>query len=67
MCGIGIVRDYYRLQKFNVMEIAKTEQPGFKKGEGRMEDKNKMKVAEEVAKDPSELKVSATSAKPSEG
>ncbi|KAI0779099.1 hypothetical protein BC629DRAFT_1264037, partial [Irpex lacteus] len=25
VCGIGIVRDYYKLQKFNVMEIAKSE------------------------------------------
>ena len=33
---MGIVRDYYRLQKFNVMEIAKTEEPGFKDGEGRV-------------------------------
>ena len=33
---MGVVRDYYRLQKFNVMEIAKTEEPGFKEGEGRV-------------------------------
>lgn len=36
VCGISVVRDYYRLQKFNVMEIAKIEEPGFKEGEGRM-------------------------------
>ncbi|THG97327.1 hypothetical protein EW026_g4644 [Hermanssonia centrifuga] len=35
-CGMSIVRDYYRLQKFNVMEIAKTEEPGFKPNEGRI-------------------------------
>lgn len=35
-CGIGIVRDYYRLQKFNVMEIAKAEEPGFKNEDGRV-------------------------------
>ena len=34
VCGIGIVRDYYKLQKFNVMEIAKGEEPGFKAGTG---------------------------------
>jgi tRNA acetyltransferase TAN1 len=22
VCGVGIVKDYYRFQKFNVMEIA---------------------------------------------
>lgn len=36
---MGIVRDYYRLQKFNVMEIAKAEEPGFKQGEGRVGQK----------------------------
>ncbi|EKM58253.1 uncharacterized protein PHACADRAFT_26773 [Phanerochaete carnosa HHB-10118-sp] len=36
VCGIGIVRDYYRLQKFNVMEIVKTEEQAFKDNEGRM-------------------------------
>ena len=36
VCGMGVVRDYYMLQKFNVMEIAKTEEPGFKEGEGRV-------------------------------
>ena len=45
VCGIGIVRDYYKLQKFNVMEIAKTEEPGFRKGEGRIEEKDKTEVS----------------------
>lgn len=43
-CGIGIVRDYYRLQKFNVMEIAKAEEPGFKQGEGRLVSKSEEKL-----------------------
>jgi tRNA acetyltransferase TAN1 len=26
VCGISVVQEYYRLQKFNVMEIAKSKQ-----------------------------------------
>jgi tRNA acetyltransferase TAN1 len=36
VCGIGIVRDYYKLQKFNVMEIAKAEEAGFGDKDGRV-------------------------------
>lgn len=49
VCGIGIVKDYYKLQKFNVMEIAKSEEPGFKAGvagTGRVQEKTKEKVEE---------------------
>lgn len=38
VCGISVVEDYYRLQKFNVMELgnAKKEQADFQEGEGRL-------------------------------
>ncbi|EPQ52634.1 hypothetical protein GLOTRDRAFT_79752 [Gloeophyllum trabeum ATCC 11539] len=38
VCGMSVVKDYYRLQKFNVMEIANTKQEGadFTEGEGRV-------------------------------
>lgn len=41
VCGISVVKDYYELQKFNVMEIAnsKNEELKFKDGEGRMAEK----------------------------
>ena len=45
---MGVVRDYYRLQKFNVMEIAKTEEPGFKQGEGRVGQKDATTPAKET-------------------
>ncbi|KIP11220.1 hypothetical protein PHLGIDRAFT_18101 [Phlebiopsis gigantea 11061_1 CR5-6] len=45
VCGISVVREYYRLQKFNVMEIAKTEEPGFKEGDGRMQTPGGSKLA----------------------
>ncbi|KAI0956107.1 hypothetical protein AcV7_006601 [Taiwanofungus camphoratus] len=37
VCGMSVVKDYYRLQKFNVMEIAdgKNEDENSKMGEGR--------------------------------
>ena len=38
---MSVVRDYYRLKKFNLMEIAKAEEPGFKEGDGRLEEKSK--------------------------
>ena len=57
-CGIGIVRDYYRLQKFNVMEIAKAEEPGFKQGEGRLASKSEGKVE----KQPEETNVDSMAA-----
>ncbi|KAI0084038.1 hypothetical protein BDY19DRAFT_559929 [Irpex rosettiformis] len=42
VCGIGIVTDYYKLQKFNVMEIAKSGEPGFKAGtSGRVQQSSK--------------------------
>lgn len=36
VCGVSIVKDYYRKHKFNVMEIsnAKNEEIGFSTGEG---------------------------------
>lgn len=49
VCGISVVRDYYRLQKFNVMEIAKAEEPGFKDNEGRMKSVSGSKPAESSA------------------
>ncbi|KAF7791667.1 hypothetical protein EIP86_002690 [Pleurotus ostreatoroseus] len=48
VCGMGVVRDYYRWQKFNVMEIAKTEEPGFKQGEGRVGQKDATTPAKET-------------------
>jgi len=36
VCGIGIVKDYYAHQKFNVMEIARTKNSDAKLGEGRV-------------------------------
>ncbi|TCD70194.1 hypothetical protein EIP91_004373 [Steccherinum ochraceum] len=38
LCGISVVKDYYKLQKFNVMEIAnaKNEETKFESGEGRL-------------------------------
>ena len=51
VCGIGIVKDYYKLQKFNVMEIAKSEEPGFKAGvagTGRVQEKTSTEVKEKV-------------------
>ncbi|THH27864.1 hypothetical protein EUX98_g6323 [Antrodiella citrinella] len=42
ICGISVVKDYYKMQKFNVMEIANTknEEIGFKEGEGRLAEKS---------------------------
>jgi len=41
VCGVSVVRDYYHLQKFNVMEIAneKSSEGEFREGEGRVPDK----------------------------
>lgn len=36
VCGIGIVKDYYTHQKFNVMEIANMNNSEAKLGEGRV-------------------------------
>jgi tRNA acetyltransferase TAN1 len=36
VCGIGVVKDYYAHQKFNVMEIAKIKNAESKLGEGRV-------------------------------
>ena len=41
VCGIAVVKDYYRLKKFNLMEIAKAEEPGFK-SDGRVGEKDKV-------------------------
>ncbi|TFY69964.1 hypothetical protein EVG20_g2919 [Dentipellis fragilis] len=43
VCGIGIVKDYYAHQKFNVMEIAnaKNQEGKFAEGEGRVVEKPK--------------------------
>ena len=45
---MSIVRDYYKLQKFNVMEIAKTEEPGFKDDDGRMKASAESKPTADV-------------------
>jgi tRNA acetyltransferase TAN1 len=39
--GVSIVGDYYRFQKFNVMELANeyNEPERFEKGAGRIQDK----------------------------
>ncbi|KAG2107790.1 hypothetical protein BD769DRAFT_1779427 [Suillus cothurnatus] len=39
--GVSIVEDYYRFQKFNIMELANAnnEPEGFEKGAGRVQDK----------------------------
>jgi tRNA acetyltransferase TAN1 len=41
VCGVSVVKDYYRLQKFNVMELAneKKSEGNFREGEGRVHDK----------------------------
>ena len=41
VCGMSIVKDYYKLQKFNVMEIAKSNEPGFQESGalGRVQEK----------------------------
>ncbi|OJA19977.1 hypothetical protein AZE42_04215 [Rhizopogon vesiculosus] len=41
ICGMSIVEDYYRFQKFNVMELANAhnEPERFEKGAGRVQDK----------------------------
>lgn len=36
VCGIGIVKDYYAHQKFNVMEIANMKNMEAELGEGRV-------------------------------
>lgn len=40
-CGISVVRDYYKLQKFNVFELAnvKNGEESFAAGDGRVRDK----------------------------
>ncbi|TFK93951.1 hypothetical protein K466DRAFT_536924 [Polyporus arcularius HHB13444] len=39
VCGISVVRDYYKLQKFNVMEIANVKNLRDEHAEGRVADK----------------------------
>jgi tRNA acetyltransferase TAN1 len=41
--GVSIVEDYYRFQKFNVMELAnaRNEPERFELGAGRVQDKDK--------------------------
>ena len=39
MCGISVVRDYYKLQKFNVMEIANAKNLRDENVEGRVSEK----------------------------
>ncbi|KAI0346523.1 hypothetical protein BDW22DRAFT_1352636 [Trametopsis cervina] len=47
VCGIGIVKDYYKLQKFNVMEIAKSNEAGDKEEDGsRLREKEQEPHAE---------------------
>jgi len=42
ICGVSVVKDYYHLQKFNVMEIAseKSGEKRFQEGVGRVHDKD---------------------------
>ncbi|KAI0784208.1 hypothetical protein C8Q75DRAFT_724712 [Abortiporus biennis] len=46
VCGVSVVKDYYKMQKFNVMEIAnaKQEEDGFKAGQGRLETKESTQI-----------------------
>ncbi|KAI0324143.1 hypothetical protein GY45DRAFT_452332 [Cubamyces sp. BRFM 1775] len=41
VCGISVVKDYYKLQKFNVMEIANAKNLRDEGAEGRVSDKTK--------------------------
>ncbi|CAL1716388.1 unnamed protein product [Somion occarium] len=41
VCGISIVKDYYRMQKFNVMEIVNSKSEG-REGQGRLAEKEVM-------------------------
>ncbi|KAJ8468181.1 hypothetical protein ONZ51_g9803 [Trametes cubensis] len=41
VCGISVVKDYYKLQKFNVMEIANAKNLRDEGAEGRVADKTK--------------------------
>ncbi|KAG1744043.1 uncharacterized protein EDB91DRAFT_1236597 [Suillus paluster] len=48
--GVSVVEDYYRFQKFNVMELANAhnEPERFEKGAGRVQDKKQEDVGETV-------------------
>ncbi|KAI0703442.1 hypothetical protein BC835DRAFT_1262987 [Cytidiella melzeri] len=49
VCGIGVVKDYYEMQKYNVMEIAKSGEPGFKEDDGgRVEAKGESAVQQHL-------------------
>ena len=41
VCGISVVKDYYKLQKFNVMEIATVKNLRDEGAEGRVLEKTK--------------------------
>lgn len=41
VCGISVVKDYYKLQKFNVMEIANAKNLKDENAAGRVSDKEK--------------------------
>lgn len=47
VCGISVVKDYYKLQKFNVMEIANSKQQE-STDEGRVADKTKDVIASDT-------------------
>ncbi|TFK36638.1 hypothetical protein BDQ12DRAFT_653924 [Crucibulum laeve] len=40
VCGVSVVEDYYRLQKFNIMEIANARNSGDQSAEGRVPQAN---------------------------
>ncbi|KAJ8591740.1 hypothetical protein M405DRAFT_734526 [Rhizopogon salebrosus TDB-379] len=50
VCGMSIVKDYYRFQKFNIMELANAhnEPERFEKGAGRVQDKKQEDVGRTV-------------------
>ncbi|KAG6331615.1 hypothetical protein ID866_7479 [Astraeus odoratus] len=54
VCGVSILRDYYRLQKFNVMTLAneRNEPESFKDGTGRIKGKEDTKEADASRTEP---------------
>ncbi len=49
VCGISVVKDYYKLQKFNVMEIANTKNIRDENATSRVSEKEKGDAGPSVA------------------
>ncbi|KAI0749461.1 hypothetical protein C8Q80DRAFT_1162162 [Daedaleopsis nitida] len=48
VCGISVVKDYYKMQKFNVMEIANTRNQREEKTDGRVTERTKEGEAQDA-------------------